>query len=55
MDRIQVTVISASGNVENSARKRTGRMKEGLEEGPEQLARQWDGAEEAEVKGMHQD
>lgn len=53
MDRIQVTVISASGNVENSTRKRTGRTREGLEKGPAQSAKQRDGAEKAEVKGTH--
>lgn len=53
MDRIQITVISAFGNVGNSTRKRTGRTKEGMEKGPEQLVKQWGGAEEAEVKGTH--
>ena len=53
LDRIQITVISASGNVENSTRKRAGRIKEGQETGPEQSVKQWDGAEEAQVKGTH--
>lgn len=53
MDRIQITVISAFGNVGNSTRKRTGRTKEDLKKGPEQSVKQWGGAEKAEVKGTH--